>query len=73
LVITLEVLGNKSYKNGKKIPSDTNEKGRVRNEEPGVRIQNSGEKQSKLSFSQLLATGYWLLTTGFFDFGLINA
>jgi hypothetical protein len=27
LVITLEVLGNKSYKNGKKIPSEINENG----------------------------------------------
>jgi hypothetical protein len=29
--------------------------------EPGVRIQNSGGKQSKLSLFQLLATDYWLL------------
>ncbi len=32
--------------------------------EPGVRIQNSGEKQSSLSSSQLLATDYQLLLCG---------
>jgi len=33
--------------------------------EPGVRIQNPEEKQSKLSLFQLPATDYWLLDSNF--------
>ena len=32
------------------------------NKKTGVRIQNSGEKHEKLSFSKLVADDYWILS-----------
>jgi hypothetical protein len=45
---------------------------RAWSKKPGVRIQNSEEKQLKLSSSQLLATDYWLLDSLISDCGITN-